>query len=113
MNLILLEPAELDHAGIVNLTGNRSAHLIHVLKIGEGDEVRIGVVDGPIGMGTVTSVADGSVGLRCNFERTVPSRPAVDLLLAVPRPKVLRRLWAQLAALGVGRIVLTNADDAR
>jgi 16S rRNA (uracil1498-N3)-methyltransferase len=35
--------------------------------------------------------------------------PAVDLLLALPRPKVLRRLWAQLAAIGVGRIVLTNA----
>jgi RsmE family RNA methyltransferase len=27
----------------------------------------------------------------------------------VPRPKVLRRLWAQLAALGVGRLILTNA----
>jgi RsmE family RNA methyltransferase len=33
----------------------------------------------------------------------------VDLLLALPRPKVMRRLWPQLAALGVGRIVLTNA----
>ena len=38
-----------------------------------------------------------------------PSRPPVDLLLALPRPKVLRRLWAQIAALGVGRIILTNA----
>jgi len=34
----------------------------------------------------------------------------VDLLLALPRPKVMRRLWAQLAALGVGRIILTNAE---
>lgn len=34
----------------------------------------------------------------------------MDLLLAVPRPKVMRRLWAQLTALGVGRIVLTNAE---
>jgi RsmE family RNA methyltransferase len=34
----------------------------------------------------------------------------VDVLLALPRPKVLRRLWAQIAALGVGRIVLTNAE---
>ena len=32
------------------------------------------------------------------------------MLLALPRPKVFRRLWAQLAALGVGRIVLTNAE---
>jgi len=39
----------------------------------------------------------------------VPARPLVDLLLALPRPKVMRRLWAQIAALGVGQIILTNA----
>jgi RsmE family RNA methyltransferase len=50
-----------------------------------------------------------SVALQCVFEEAMPPRPAVDLLLALPRPKVMRRLWAQLAALGVGRIVLTNA----
>jgi len=33
----------------------------------------------------------------------------VDLLLALPRPKVLRRLLADLACLGVGAIHLTNA----
>jgi RsmE family RNA methyltransferase len=39
----------------------------------------------------------------------VPARPPVDLLLALPRPKVMKRLWAQVAALGVGRILLTHA----
>ena len=33
-----------------------------------------------------------------------------DLLLAVPRPKVMRRLWAPLAAIGVGQVILTNAE---
>ena len=33
----------------------------------------------------------------------------VDLLLAVPRPKVLKRLWAPLASMGVGAVYLTNA----
>jgi 16S rRNA (uracil1498-N3)-methyltransferase len=46
--------------------------------------------------------------LQCMFHN-VPPPPRVDLLLALPRPKVLRRLWAQLAALGVGRVILTNA----
>jgi RsmE family RNA methyltransferase len=31
------------------------------------------------------------------------------LILAAPRPKVLKRLWPQLAALGAGRIVILNA----
>jgi RsmE family RNA methyltransferase len=61
-------------------------------------------------VGTVQSIADGTVELRCAFDATVPSRPRVDLLLALPRPKVMRRLWAQIAALGVGQIILTNAE---
>jgi RsmE family RNA methyltransferase len=58
----------------------------------------------------VQSIADGTVELRCAFDAMVPSRPRVDLLLALPRPKVLRRLWAQIAALGAGQIILTNAE---
>ena len=49
------------------------------------------------------------VSMRCAFEAATPPRPRVDLLLALPRPKVLRRLWSQLAALGVGQVILTNA----
>jgi RsmE family RNA methyltransferase len=67
------------------------------------------VVDGPCGVGTVQSVIHGTVELRCALETLIPPRPNVDLLLALPRPKVMRRLWAQLAALGVGQIILTNA----
>ena len=47
--------------------------------------------------------------MRCEFEATTPARPRLDLLLALPRPKVMRRLWSQLAALGVGQVILTNA----
>ena len=55
-------------------------------------------------------IADGVVTLACSFDEDLPPRPQVDLLLAMPRPKVLKRLWAQLAALGVGRIVLLRAE---
>jgi RsmE family RNA methyltransferase len=48
--------------------------------------------------------------MRCAFEADAPCRPRVDVLLALPRPKVMRRLWAQFAALGVGQIILTNAE---
>ncbi|CAK0890815.1 unnamed protein product [Prorocentrum cordatum] len=38
-----------------------------------------------------------------------PEPPWVELLLALPRPKVMMRLWSTLAQLGVRRITLTNA----
>src|SRR5437899_13024293 len=91
------------------LTGPRARHVIDVLKATTGQMVRIGMLNGAIGAGTVTATGDGAVSLQCVFE-AVPARPRVDLLLALPRPKVLRRLWAQLAALGVGEIILTNAE---
>ena len=54
------------------------------------------------------SVSPEQVVLSTNHcDTAVP--PWVDLLLAVPRPKVLKRLWPQLAALGVRRIFLINA----
>ena len=109
MNLILLEPADLPDATTARLTGPRAAHVREVLQAAAGDTVRIGQVDGPLGVGTVQSQSADEVILTCQWETAIPPRPRVDLLLAVPRPKVLKRLWAQLAALGVGRIALVNA----
>lgn len=80
-----------------------------VLKVAPGQEVCVGVLDGPRGVGTVWSLTEKTIELRCKLELQIPPRPPVDLLLALPRPKVMRRLWAQIAALGVGRIILTNA----
>jgi RsmE family RNA methyltransferase len=110
VNLIILEPDEVSGAGDVSLTGARAAHLMKILQVELGKQVRIGVLDGPHGTAIVQSVRDGAVDLRCTLETEMPKRPNVDLLLAVPRPKVMRRLWAQIAALGVGQIILTNAE---
>jgi RsmE family RNA methyltransferase len=110
MNLIVLEPDEVSAAGEVSLSGSRAAHLMNVLHVQPGHQLRVGVLDGPRGTATVQSIGDGAVALRCALETDIPRRPALDLLLALPRPKVMRRLWAQIAALGVGQIILTNAE---
>lgn len=110
VNLVLLDERDRLGPDRVTLSDARAAHLLNVLKVAPGQTVRVGLVDGPFGAGTVESTADGRVTMRCVFEADTPARPRVDLLLAVPRPKVMRRLWAQLAALGVGQIILTNAE---
>ncbi len=110
MNLVLLDDRDRDGASRVTLSDARATHLLTVLKVTRGQHVRIGVLDGPFGVGTVTAIADGRVTMECVFDGEVPARPQVDLLLALPRPKVMNRLWAQLSALGVGQIILTNAE---
>ncbi len=110
MNLILITPDELDATGRAQLADNRAEHIRKVLRAEPGKTLRIGLLDGPVGTGTVEKISEDSVTLACEFEDDTPPRPAVDLLLAMPRPKVLKRLWAQFAALGVGRIFITNAE---
>jgi 16S rRNA (uracil1498-N3)-methyltransferase len=110
VNVILLEPGDMSGPEVATLTGERAHHVIAVLNAAPGHAVRIGMIDGAFGTGIVTTMTDRTVFLRCAFEAELPPQPRVDLLLALPRPKVLRRLWAQLAALGVGQIILTNAE---
>ena len=108
MNLILIEPHEL--AGeLATLRDGRATHIRQVLHGRPGATVRIGLLDGPRGVGTITALDDEFIELRCAWEQDIPPALRVDLLLALPRPKVMRRLWAQLAALGTGRLALTNA----
>ena len=108
MNLILLEPDEIRADGTVLLAGKRARHVREVLQAGEGEEIRVGVVDGPAGMATVLEDAK-QLRLQCALTDPASPVPRVDLLLAMPRPKVMNRLWPVLAALGVGRILVSNA----
>lgn len=108
MNLVLIEAAELGPDGRAILGGSRAGHMLTVLRVTVGARVRIGVIDGAIGVGEVIGIHGARVELRCTLGE-VPPRPRIDLLLALPRPKVLGRLYASLAQLGIGRLILTNA----
>lgn len=109
MNLILLESEELEPNGRVHLFGPRATHITRVLHAVVGQSIRVGVLNGGVGRARVDAIDAQGVTLTCELEPEPLDPPRVDLLLALPRPKVLHRMWAQLAALGVGQIILTNA----
>ena len=125
MNIVLLQADEIAADGRVQLTDHRALHIRTVLRVEPGQEIRVGILDGPKGIGRIERSDDTLVQLECRFEdaaledsalgeHALPrglrdDLPLIDLMLALPRPKVIKRLWAQLAALGVGRIILTNA----
>ena len=108
MNRILFERRELQPDGTVLLADARAAHIRNVLGADAGRILQVGLLDGLAGTGRVLKVGPDAVRLAVTLDTETPA-PWVDLILAVPRPKVLKRLWAQLAALGVGHIVLINA----
>jgi len=110
VNLILLEVDEVRHDNTAYVADARAAHVRTVLRASTGDMIRVGIVDGRRGTAVVDALDDEGVALSCSLHEPASPRPAIDVLLALPRPKVMRRLFAQLAALGVDRILLTNAS---
>lgn len=113
MNRILFEPDELKGDTVI-LSGARAAHILTVLHGEVGQSLKVGMIDGLAGTGVVTAIEPGATPqasrLAVKVSLIAPSpRPWIDLILAPPRPRVLKRLLPQLATLGVGTIVLVGA----
>ena len=87
----------------------RARHLREVLRAQPGQVVRAGAIRGRTGRAEVLAASEGRVRLRVALDRPSCPRPPVDLVLAVPRPKVLPRALETAASFGVGRIDLVNA----
>lgn len=106
MNLVLLEPQDQRQDGCFELRGPRASHIREVLRAVTGQRLRVGMLEGSPGVGEVLEIDDERVCLRCEFDTLRPARPPIDLVLAVPRPKSLRKLLPEITAFGVDRIVL-------
>ncbi len=110
MNLILFEPHEMSAENIIVFSDNRSEHIINVLGCKPGDTVRTGIINGPKGLGGIVSIEGTEVVLQFTAETGVPETPDVDLILGLVRPIMLKKILAQAASLGVGKIFLINAN---
>jgi RsmE family RNA methyltransferase len=109
VNLLLLEVGELADDGTCVLRDRRAQHLKAVLGVAPGSIVRAGVLGGAIGTAEVLADDGDALTLRVTATERAREPLAVDLILAVPRPKVLARVIETCAAFGVRRIELTNA----
>jgi RsmE family RNA methyltransferase len=105
MNLLLLTPDEAAGQPTV-LTDRRATHIVETLRAKVGDTLRAGILNGPTGLATVRAIETSGVTIEATCEDAPPPPGENTLLLAVPRPIVLRRCLASAAALGYGRIAL-------
>lgn len=109
MNLLLLQPGEVGPDGLVHLTGRRFDHAREVLRVQAGETLRVGLKGGLVGTGEVVSREATGVTLKVVLDTPPPPRAGLSLVLAIPRPKALKRVIPAVASLGVDRVVLVNA----
>lgn len=108
MNLLLLNRADFITAETVRVTGRRHRHLIEILRAVPGQTVRIGLLNGKLGEARIVAQSSDCTTLTVALTVAPPPPLPVTLLLAVPRPKALRRLLQGVTALGVKTVVLLN-----
>ncbi len=110
MNLILLFPDDfVGEADRVRIQGRRLRHVLEVHHASVGDELCVGLAGGRVGIGRVICLNETMLEMEVHLDRRPPPALPVTLVLALPRPKVLRRVLRSASAMGVKRIILINS----
>lgn len=108
MNLILIAPEECQE-GICCLQDARATHLKTFLHAAPGRTFDLGILNGPIGTGEVLEVTEDAVRFRVACDQPAPE-PWFDLVLALTRPRQLKRILFQVATIGVRKLFLVGAE---
>jgi RsmE family RNA methyltransferase len=109
VNLILLFDDDFFAESRVRLTGRRLQHVSGVHRATVGEALVVGIANGRLGRGTITKLDPDALEMEIALDRDPPPPMPLTLILALPRPKVLNRVIASAASLGIKRIVLINA----
>lgn len=107
MNRTLFEKSEIEN-GVAKCADARAEHILKILHGEVGQILKTGEIDGLVGQGEIVAIDGPTVFVRVTHDRPGLA-PWVDLILAPPRPRAMKRLLPQLAALGVGRLMLVGA----
>ncbi len=106
---MLIEPSELRSDATCTIFDRRAHHLRTVIGAQVGSVIRAGLLGGAVGTGEVIADDGSAFTIRLNLTEPPPRPLDVELLLAVPRPKVITRTMEIAASFAVRRIDLTNA----
>lgn len=109
MNLLLLEEANFVAADRVVLGDRRFTHMQEIHRVAVGDTLRVGRLGGLMGQAVVLRLEGHEAELSVEFTQPPPAKLPLTLVLALPRPKMLRRVFQTVATMGVGKLILVNS----
>ncbi len=109
MNIVLLDPRQTE-SELWSISAKRQIeHLKNHVNIQVGDTLKVGIREGKRYLTQIVSISDERIQLKPLQEEEVPPKHPVTLIVAMPRPKVLRRLIMDAVTLGVEKIILLHS----
>jgi RsmE family RNA methyltransferase len=109
MNLILLHKVDFIDANRVRLLGRRFEHARTILKVTNGKNLQVGLLGGKTGIGTVLSIDENALELEVLLDHEPPEPLLLTVVLAMPRPKVFKRVLQGMTAMGIKQVFLLNS----
>ncbi|WP_260292511.1 16S rRNA (uracil(1498)-N(3))-methyltransferase [Sedimenticola hydrogenitrophicus] len=109
MNLLLLKPEDLTETDIAVIRDHRLRHVIEVHRAHPGDTLKVGLLDGNMGQAEILVLDRQQATLRLTLTEPPPEALPLTLVLALPRPKMLRRCLRMVAELGIKRLYLIHS----
>ncbi len=111
MNLILLHETDFvdNSRTIVRLTDHRMKHVISVCKASPGQILKAGLINGLMGSAQITSIKESYIELLVNLDKSPPPALPLTLVLALPRPKSLKKVIEVATTLGIKEIYIIES----
>lgn len=110
MNIILLEEKQFTHRDTALLSDRQTMHIVNVLKAQCGDTLNAGKVGGNMGVGKLRRQGDQHLLTQLDFSIAPPPSLNLELILALPRPQMLKRIIQTVATFGIHKLILIQTD---
>jgi len=109
MNLLLFHQYELNPCNHFCINDDRATHLKKVLNVTQGSYIKAGMINGKIGRAQITDIEAENIHLHWQAESDPPPPLPCVLIVALPRPKMMRRILQTIATMGVKEIHFINS----
>lgn len=112
MNILLLQPEQLTDGKAV-LRGAEARRVFESLDPKVGDLCRVGLLDGPLGLARVLRRDEDELELEVSFEERRVDVPVADVIIAITRPQMLKRILECSPTIGIGQLMIVQTERAQ
>lgn len=111
MNILLLDKNDLDNKNTkeIKFSDERAKEIISLFNRKKNEKLRVGIINSKVGIASLKNFDDSEVTLSLNLTEDPPSPVNITLILALPRPKALKRILESVASIGIKKIFIIES----